>query len=330
VSNCGGSLYRLSGAGTSMFFDSGNAVPPVDPQGRDWKSVGYQKSSAWGSAVVVTSPPTSWISPCGLNGQQGAWIAVTASGLPPTLADAYFRDVFSLHAGSSATQATLVLSGDNIVEAWLNGTTLGRFEGPYGNDSQLYTRCVTVTLDPSLIQTTNNVLAFHLINQNTKHGLVYSMSLDYRQDCTPVTTATCTATWTPVNTSTSTPTSSPTKSFTPTPPIPTTTPTFTPTVGLSRASLNPIAYPNPSRGEPVHFNVTGGPYDMVSLRLVTLSGRTIWRMNHPVLSASDETFVWNLADSENTPVSNGLYLAIFELHQGSDVIHKSIKVMVLR
>ena len=324
--SCGGSIYFGSGTRTSMFFDSGNAQPPVDSLGHNWQSVDYLQSNVWTPAVMVTTLPTSWTSPCRLNGQGGVWVAVNAQADPPTLADAYFRDSFTIPSGASVTQGTLVLSGDNIVEAWLNDAYLGRFEGPFGTDSQLYSRCVTVAFDPTAILPGKNVLSFHLINQNTKHGIVYSAYLGYQLACTPVPTATATITRTP--TPSYTPTFSPTS--TATKPLPTLTPSPTPTTGLSQLALNPLAYPNPSNGGPVNFRVTGGPYEKVTLQLMTLSGRCIRKIEKPVKTATDELFQWDLRDSNGSEAANGLYLARFEAHQAGQVRLKTVKVMVLK
>lgn len=316
-----------------MYFNTNIATPSTDAYGRDWRDTSYISTYGWGPAVEVTSKPASWISPCNLETTSSNWIAAYADASPPTLADAYFRDVFTLPLGAKGLSATLVLSGDNIVEVWLNGASIGRFEGPYGSDSLLYTRCVTVAMDPALVQPGQNTLSFRLINEKSKHGLVYSACIHYQMACS--------YTPTPTATNTATPTASFTRSATYTPvpyvvsqnsPIPTQTSTFTPSrlFVVEESTFKPIAYPNPSSGQPVYFQVGGGPYDDVSLCLKTISGRTIWEISKPVLSREDEIFSWDLLDKKEKPVSNGIYMAFFEANKAGLKTTSIVKVVVLR
>lgn len=363
--SCAGRVCRASVNGSADFyFDPANTAPPNDMGGKDWKDPAYLEGGAWKPAVEIQNPPGEWIVPCSLSGVNHAWIGTSADGLPPTLADAYFRTGFELPAGVTVFHPTLILSGDNLLEAWLNGHYLGKFEGPYIGDSHLYDHCVTVTVDPAFLQAGPNALAFRVMNQMTFLGLTYEFCADFQAPClqptaTPTWTPTLTPspTWTPTMTWTPTATlsSTPSETFTETPTF-TQTPTFTPTLTPTLTSTptetltptvtftptqtatpkphdgpcQPRAYPNPSDGGPIRFDVVGGPYNKVEFKVYSVAARCLHQEDRTIRSANDETFQWNCGDDQGHPVGNGLYLAVFKCQRGEKAETHIAKVMVLR
>lgn len=330
---CSGGLCLVSdNSHNAVFFDQNNAAPANDGFGRDWKNPDYSLGGSWPLAQSVTSPPAEWAAPCSSTGANRAWIAPMASGLPPTLADAYFRNNFALPAGVTVTSVNFTLSGDNSVEAWLNGNYLGLFTGPIVGDSQLYTRCAPVTVNPSFFRAGTNVLAFRLINTMTFHGLTYECCLGFTCSGAPLT-----ATPTNTNTPTATPTVTPTPTGTWLTSTPTSSPTITPTPTLSVSPTpspelvcHPVGYPNPSNGQPIKFNVGGGPYDEVHLSVYTTSLRKVCHLDHVCNNLIQENVEWELKDDQNVPVANGLYFVQIET-KAKGVVRKYVtKCLILK
>ena len=367
--SCQGS-WCVSGTsgGLRVYFDPANSAPGLDAQSKAWTDPTYLAGMGWVPAQAVTNPPGEWTAPCGTSGMNQGWVAPEGDGLPPSLADAYFRSEFNLPAGAAVTAVSLSLSGDNVVEAWLNGNYLGKFEGPYNGDSWLYTRCVSLTPDPAFLAAGPNVLAFRLVNQSTFHGLTFELCASGTANCfqasptvtpsytpthtpSPTHTPTLTPTWTPTFTPTPTPsftaTSTPsatftptsTATFTPTPtPSPTSTPTSTataswtptPTPKPHTGPCRPRAYPNPCRDGVVRFEVDGGPYEKVDCKIYTTASRCLHQESRPIQGAQDEIFVWDCKDESGRPVANGVYLACFRIVTPFKTTQQIAKVVVLR
>jgi hypothetical protein len=219
-----------------------------------------------------------------------------------------------------------------------------------GGDSHLYTRCAAVTVNPAWFQAGANVLAFRLINTLTFHGLTYECCLGFTcsgapltatPTFTPTNTNTITptgtwATWTPTFTPTLTPTitptptgtwltSTPTYTYTSTPGSPTATPTRTP-----EHVCHPVPYPNPSHGDPVKFNVGGGPYDDVHVDVYTTSFRKICSQKHDCKGLEEEDVQWDCKDDKGAPAANGLYFVNIKTNQHGLVRTYIQKVLILR
>jgi len=156
---------------------------------------------------------------------------------------------------------------------------------------------------------------------------------------TTTTTFTLTATFSPTETRTPTPSASPTESLTPTvtrtptetgTPTMTGTPTDTGTPGPHLNACHPLAFPNPSSGEPVRFQVYGGPYDQVEFGIYTLSSRCLYKESREIRRPEDEVFAWDLQDRVGGHCSNGVYLAVFHTKRGAINGTQTAKCMILR
>jgi hypothetical protein len=318
VGSCPGNLCLVSDpAQNRLYFDPSDSVPPADALGRIWTDAKYIASTTWKDSVIVTSPPGEWRSACGSPAEGRNWLAVTATGLPPTGATAYFRNAFTLPENATVNgPLTLNLNGDNIVEVWLNDHFVGRFEGPYMGDSHLYDHCVEIAVDPTWFKGGTNALAFRLVNQLTYHGLSYEMCLAY-------------ACGTPVPPKVSV-TSTPTGTSTPTMEI-SATPTPTPTTGCHKRDVchRPVPRPNPSRGEPVCFRFDEGPYDEVRVDVYTQCSRLLYSEKRRNVG-EECTMTWNLKDVASRVVSNGLYIVVLKTQKGSECKRYTEKVLILR
>ncbi len=328
----GGACLVSDSTHNQVYFDPNNAVPANDGAGRDWKNPDYAPTGPWTNAQSVTQPPGEWVPPCSSTGANRDWIAPLSSGLPPTLADTYFRNNFTLPAGVTVTSVNFTLSADNSVEVWLNGNYLGLYTGPIIGDSHLYARCAPVTVLPSYFKSGTNVLSFRLINTMTFHGLTYECCLGYGCSGAPLT---------PTSTPTGTPTDSPT--ITPTPTgtwltsTPTNSPTVTPTATLSVSPTltpelvcHPVGYPNPSKGDPIKFNVGGGPYDEIHVNVYTTSLRKICRSKHECHNQIQENVEWDLKDDTGAPAANGLYFVEIETNQRGTIKKHVSKCLILK
>ncbi len=133
---------------------------------------------------------------------------------------------------------------------------------------------------------------------------------------TPTSTASPSPTRTPTNTVTASPTatstftmtstSSPTVTLSPTAPI---TLLATPT---PQKTCNPVFFPNPSRGEPVHFYCGGGPYDEIHVQVYTTSFRKLRRYDHVCHGLEQEDVVFDLKDKVGADLCSGVYLVQIE------------------
>ena len=330
---CAGGICLVSDTtNNQVFFDANNSVPANDASSRDWKNPDYTTGVSWVSARAVTQPPGEWIAPCSSTGANRTWIAPFDSGLPPTLADTYFRNSFTLPGGVSITSVNMSLSADNSVEVWLNGNYLGLFTGPIIGDSHLYGRCAPVTVNPSFFRAGTNVLAFRLINTMTYLGMTYECCLGFTCSGAPLTptwttTNTPTSTYTPTNTPTITPTPTGTwQTSTPTP-SPTNSPTPTITVTPSNTPekvCDPVLFPNPTNGEPVKFHCGGGPYENIEVNVYTTALRKVCHKKHVCNGLEEEDVTLDLKDDHGDELANGLYFVDVETHK-KGLVKKYVK-----
>ncbi|HUO57429.1 MAG TPA: PQQ-binding-like beta-propeller repeat protein [bacterium] len=151
---------------------------------------------------------------------------------------------------------------------------------------------------------------------------------------TATNTATVTFTATPTSTATHTPTLTATLTSTNTATLtatstPTGTPTYTPT-RTPEQHCHPVGYPNPSRGEPINFNVGGGPYDDIEVNVYTTSERRICHQKHDCHGLEEEDLHWDLRDGDGGLAANGLYYVVIETHKDGMVQKYCDKVLILR
>jgi uncharacterized repeat protein (TIGR01451 family) len=131
---------------------------------------------------------------------------------------------------------------------------------------------------------------------------------------------------TPVPTNSFTPTSTSTSTFTYTwTPTATNTPTVTVTPTSTVGSTVPVLYPNPVDGtQPVSIYLPGvsGP---VTVQVYTTAFRMVLSKSYTVV-ASNPTVGFELVDSGNNPLANGLYYVVVTTSKARTVL----KMMVLR
>ncbi len=242
-----------------MYLNTGNCSPsmtqtppPADGSGQTWLSPSYNTSSVpdWVAPTQVTTPQTgNWATPCNISGSTSnkMWIGTAIDGSNAcgatngTVVNLYFRNVFTVPTGGCPiTQATLTLSGDNLVTAWLNGTEL------IDAANEPYTFLASCTqIGVTGIAAGQNVLAFEVLNvpidQQNYQGLTYEMC--YWAGCTPTNTPTNTFTFTPTITPTytATNTATNTNTFTPSPTF-TNSPTKTPTNTATNSATNTCTF----------------------------------------------------------------------------------------
>ncbi len=151
---------------------------------------------------------------------------------------------------------------------------------------------------------------------------------------TPTATPTLTATVTETNTATVTNTLTSTATITPTP---TQTATSTPTCTATQTSTStpervchPCPHPNPSHGEPILFNVGGGPYDEIDISIYTTAFRRVCKQVHACHGEIEVELPWDLRDDYRKLVSNGLYYAVIETHCRGMVKQHIVKTLILR
>jgi hypothetical protein len=91
-----------------------------------------------------------------------------------------------------------------------------------------------------------------------------------------------------------------------------------------------VAYPNPSHGEPVFFNLEGGPYDDVCLKLYSQSFRPICHITYPCRGEREMKLTWDLKDQSRVCVANGVYLAVIETECNGKKNKYTNKVLLLK
>jgi hypothetical protein len=146
----------------------------------------------------------------------------------------------------------------------------------------------------------------------------------YTPTYTPTITNTPTLTYTPTVTSTFTLTGTPTNTFTPTV-TPTITATYTPT--LSPEVLIHPAYPNPSNGSPISFNVSVPAQSKVAVDVFTSAFRKI-KSQTSTISGSQPLY-WDLKDRMGVKVADGIYYVRIQV-TGIQSTSKILKVLILR
>jgi alpha-L-rhamnosidase len=104
------------------------------------------------SAVTVSSVPASAAAPVGLSGAHWIWYPDGDPRVSAPAAHRYFRKAFTVAAGA-VSDAQLVVTGDDTVDVWLNGTPLAA--STRGTDS--WKRAVYVDLRPALVAGANTL-----------------------------------------------------------------------------------------------------------------------------------------------------------------------------
>ena len=93
---------------------------------------------------------------------------------------------------------------------------------------------------------------------------------------------------------------------------------------------HPVAYPNPSNGNPIHFNCGGGPYEEIHVTVYTTSFRKICHQKPQCHGLMEEDVDWDLKDDYGAPVANGLYFVELETHQKGLVKKYVQKCLILK
>ena len=110
---------------------------------------------------------------------------------------------------------------------------------------------------------------------------------------------------------------------------PTQTPTPTATF-TSTGTPNRHCHPNPTRGEPVHFDLDGGSYEKIELSIYTTALRKVRHQKHPCNGEIERELTWDLKDDCLKQVANGVYFAVIDT-QAQGVPQRHIeKVLILR
>jgi hypothetical protein len=125
-------------------------------------------------------------------------------------------------------------------------------------------------------------------------------------------------------TTSNTGTSTSTKTFTPTS-TPTFTPTYTPTIS-SVVLIHP-AFPNPSTGSPISFNVETPRSSTVTVDIFSLAFRKIRSFTGKVYGF--QNFQWDLKDVSGNSAANGLYYVRIQV-TGAQTTSKILKVLILK
>jgi hypothetical protein len=295
-----------------IYFNSANVPPTVDANGFNWAQAGYGPNASWVTPVVVTAPPPEWTMACG-----PVWISTLASGLPPTMADTYYRNTFTLPGLASDTPASLTFSVDDGVEIWLNGVKLAYYPGSLTSPdaTRNYHICNTLQIPATFFHPGVNTLGFRVENLMTYEGLSYSLCL----------ATTCAPSASPTVVSTKSASSTPT--FTPTTNQGWSQATSTPT---PERTCHPVPYPNPCNGGDIHFHCDGGPYDKVLVKIYTTGFRNVCHVEHVCHGQDAEDVDWDLKDDCARLVSNGLYYAVIETHCNNKINRYTEKVLILR
>jgi endoglucanase len=82
-------------------------------------------------------------------------------------------------------------------------------------------------------------------------------------------------------------------------------------------------FPNPA-AENAHISATAAEAGELTLEIYSLKGQHIVSLYHGLVNAGNQSFIWNLADSKNKKVSNGLYIC--KMRSGMVEIIKKIAV----
>ena len=90
-----------------------------------------------------------------------------------------------------------------------------------------------------------------------------------------------------------------------------------------------VAAPNISRDEePIKFLVNLTKPAQVALSLFTLSGEKVYNAGAQG-SAGLNTLVWELENNGNQPVASGLYIYVLSIGDGSPIIRRTGKVVLI-
>jgi sugar lactone lactonase YvrE len=164
---------------------------------------------------------------------------------------------------------------------------------------------------------------------------------------TPTHTFTVTDTRTPTRTPTHTATPTPTKTSAPGPEVivsddskavegsrltstPTSTPTNTPTPTPGNALLSSVvAEPNISQnGEPIRFLVKLNQAGQIKLSVYSVASEEVYQTTMQG-SAETNSLVWDLENQVDQKVASGLYIFVLQANEGSGVVSKIGKVVIL-
>jgi alpha-L-rhamnosidase len=101
---------------------------------------------------LVVPAVTAGAAPVSLSGARWIWFPEGDPRVSAPAAHRYFRSTFTVAAGA-VSDAQLVVTGDDTVDVWLNGTPLAA--SPRGADS--WRRALFVDLRPAIVQGTNTI-----------------------------------------------------------------------------------------------------------------------------------------------------------------------------
>lgn len=186
-----------------------------------------------------------------------------------------------------------------------------------GNTTVVSNEAVTVSTGPTWTPTLTNSPTITLTPTMT---YTPTLTLTFTLSPTPSRTGTFTAT------TTFTPTPTPTLTATPTE-TPCGYPGFTctPTLNPSTLLYNPIAYPNPVRGNTVNFTYQlSVPADQVTFKIFTVSFRKIADFKGTTNAGN------NNVPYDTSHLANGLYFYVLKAGENGNAEQKIGKVLVLR
>jgi hypothetical protein len=89
-------------------------------------------------------------------------------------------------------------------------------------------------------------------------------------------------------------------------------------------------HPNPSNGQPVHFDLGDGPHDGVDISIYTTGLRRVCHKGHRCSGGNEEEIIWDLMDDCQKMVANGLYFAVIDTTFNGEHQRRTEKVLILR
>jgi hypothetical protein len=160
----------LSTAGVGLMLRSAT-TPAPDGAGKTWRQLGYT-TTGWTSPVANTQGGASYTPMATATG--ATWISESDSDRP-TGEVIWHRREFTLPAGQIAS-AELKITGDNIVDIYLNDVFIANFSDGIGGAA--FTLKTYALTQANLIAGANNILAFRV--ENTSGSVPNPLAIIYR------------------------------------------------------------------------------------------------------------------------------------------------------
>lgn len=271
----------------------------IAPTPAGWQNTGFD-ASTWSSALSVagTYNPYNVLLQYSSNSVSGS-----SNGNDALLALTHFN----VPAGVFSVVLNITVKGNMVL--WLNGSPIPGVTNPFSADLT------------SLVTPGDNVLAIQLTgNGGNQIRYAYQLNIQSCQNySSPPPLAVARALAQGIHPAVAVNLE----------PEATLTPTLTTTPTPAPSSLSVVAAPNLSRnGEPVKFQVALAKPAQLKVSLYSLAGEQVYTASMQG-NGGINTMVWPLQSQSGSSVASGLFLYVLEINDGSGIVRKTGKVVVI-